>query len=203
MVRVFPCGSEVKNPPAIQELKTWVWSLGWEDPLEEGMTTHSSILTWRIPWTEEPGRLQSIGLQRVRYDWSDLACTQPSWETRRKIVGQSPWDPVLIQSPNLALVGHQAYSSVLACLINTWNFDFFCPLTWWLISFSFPQEKPNLYQHHSRWVVFGGDSCPTRARNERFKVSVKMPPPTSDNFQLLSFVQKMTIALDKALQFQN
>ena len=46
----------------------WVQSLGWEDPLEEGMATHSSILAWRIPWTEEPGRLQSMGLQRVRHD---------------------------------------------------------------------------------------------------------------------------------------
>ena len=43
---------------------------------EEGMATHSSILAWRIPWTEEPGGLQSIGSQRVRHDWSDLACTQ-------------------------------------------------------------------------------------------------------------------------------
>ena len=59
----------VKNPPAMQEVQeTWVQSLGWEDPLEEGMATHSSILTWRIPWTEEPGGLQSIGLQRVGQD---------------------------------------------------------------------------------------------------------------------------------------
>ena len=55
----FPGGSVVKNPPAMWE--TWVRSLGWEDPLEEGMATHSSILTWRIPWTEEPGRVQSVG----------------------------------------------------------------------------------------------------------------------------------------------
>ena len=54
----FPGGSAVKNPPAVQEpQETWVRSLGWEDPLEEGMTTHSSILAWRIPWTEGPGRL--------------------------------------------------------------------------------------------------------------------------------------------------
>ena len=45
----------VKNPPAVQE--TWVRSLGWEDPLEEGMATHSNILAWRIPWTEQPGGL--------------------------------------------------------------------------------------------------------------------------------------------------
>ena len=55
-----------KNLPAIRE--TWVQSLGWEDPLEEGMGTHSSILAWRIPWTEEPGGLQSIGSPRVRHD---------------------------------------------------------------------------------------------------------------------------------------
>ena len=51
----------VKNLPAIRE--TWVRSLGWEDPLEEGMATHSSLLAWRIPWIEEPGGLQSMGLQ--------------------------------------------------------------------------------------------------------------------------------------------
>ena len=57
----------VKNLPAMQE--TSVQSLGWEDPLEEGIAVHSSILAWRNPWTEEPGRLQSMGLQRVGYDW--------------------------------------------------------------------------------------------------------------------------------------
>ena len=57
----------VKNLPAIQE--TWVQSLGQEDPLEEGMATHSSILAWRIPWTEDTGRLQSMGLQRVGCNW--------------------------------------------------------------------------------------------------------------------------------------
>ena len=52
----------VKNSPAMQE--TWVWSLDWEDSLEKEMATHSSTLAWRIPWTEEPGGLQSMGLQR-------------------------------------------------------------------------------------------------------------------------------------------
>ena len=56
----------VKNLPAMQE--TWVRSLGWEDPLKEGMATHYSILAWRIPWAEEPGELQSRGSQRVRHD---------------------------------------------------------------------------------------------------------------------------------------
>ena len=59
----------VKNLLAKQE--TRVWSLGWEDPLEEGMADHSSILAWEIPGTEEPGRLQYKGSQRVRHDWSN------------------------------------------------------------------------------------------------------------------------------------
>ena len=62
----FPGGSAVKNLAAMQELQ--VWSLGWEDPLEDGMETHSSILVWRIPWAEDPGGLQSMGSQRVRHD---------------------------------------------------------------------------------------------------------------------------------------
>ena len=57
----FPGSSAVKNPPAVQE--TWVRSLGREDPLEKEMATHSSILAWKIPWTEEPGSLQSMGSQ--------------------------------------------------------------------------------------------------------------------------------------------
>ena len=56
----------VKNPPAKQE--TWVQPQGWEDPLEEGMETHSSILAWRGPWTEEPGGRQSMGSPRVGQD---------------------------------------------------------------------------------------------------------------------------------------
>ena len=56
----------VKNLPAMWE--TWVQSLGWEDPLEKGMATHSSILAWTIPWTEELGRLQSLRSQRAGHD---------------------------------------------------------------------------------------------------------------------------------------
>ena len=57
-----------KNLPAMQE--TWVQSLGWEDPLEKGMVTHYSILAWKIPWTEEPGELQSMGSQK---SWTQLS----------------------------------------------------------------------------------------------------------------------------------
>ena len=65
-LKAFPFGSIVKNPTAMQEV--WGVSLGLEDLLEKEMTTQSSILAWKIPWTEEPGRLQSIGWQRVTQD---------------------------------------------------------------------------------------------------------------------------------------
>ena len=58
----------VKNLPTMEESQAQ--SLGWEDPLEEGTATHSSILAWRIPWTGAPGGLQSTGLQRVGHDWA-------------------------------------------------------------------------------------------------------------------------------------
>ena len=64
--QAFPGASVAKNPPAMQEIH--VPSLGQKYPLKEGMTTHSSVLSWRIQWTEDPGRLQSIGLQRVGHD---------------------------------------------------------------------------------------------------------------------------------------
>ena len=57
---------QVKNLPAMQEI--WVQSLGLEEPLEKERATHSNILAWKIPWTEEPGRLQSVGLQRVGHN---------------------------------------------------------------------------------------------------------------------------------------
>ena len=66
----------VKNPPAIRE--TWVQSLGWEDPLEEGMATHSIILAWWIPWAEEPGRLQFMGSQSHMTEWLNTALHRTS-----------------------------------------------------------------------------------------------------------------------------
>ena len=64
----FPCGSDAKESTWMQE--TRAPSLGWEDPLKEDMATHSSILAWRIPWTEQPGGLQSMASQRLRHDWT-------------------------------------------------------------------------------------------------------------------------------------
>ena len=68
----------VKTPPAVQEMqKTWVQSLSWEDPLEKKMTTHSNILAWEIPQTEELGELESMGLQRAQH--SNGLPGLPSW----------------------------------------------------------------------------------------------------------------------------
>ena len=67
VLQIFPVVQIVKNLPTMQE--TWVQSLGQEHTLEKGMVTHSSILAWRIPWTEKPGRLQSMESQRAGHDW--------------------------------------------------------------------------------------------------------------------------------------
>ena len=70
----------VKNLPAKQEI--WVQSLGWEDPLENEMATHSSIFAWRIPWTEKSGRLQPKGLQRDEHNW---ATNPQKWKRQHHI----------------------------------------------------------------------------------------------------------------------
>ena len=83
----------LKHLPPMQE--TRVRSLGQEDPLEREMATHSSILAWRIPWTEEPGGLQSTGSQRVGHDWVTLLTMRPS---RNAVVNcrlQEFWNPAL------------------------------------------------------------------------------------------------------------
>ena len=72
----FPGGAVVKNMPAVQETQEMrVRSLGQEDPLQEAMATHSSILAWELPWTEEPGRLLSMRWQRVRHTEHDAWCS--------------------------------------------------------------------------------------------------------------------------------
>ena len=75
----FPDGSAIKNLLAVQEAQAWF--LGWEDPLEEGMATNSSIIAWIIPWIEEPGKLQSMWSQTVGQDWSNLACAHAHTHT--------------------------------------------------------------------------------------------------------------------------
>ena len=73
--------------------ETWVQSLGQDNPLEKSMATHSSVFAWRIPWIEEPGRLQAIALQRVGQDWSDLGLVflPGEFHGQSNLVGYSPW----------------------------------------------------------------------------------------------------------------
>ena len=78
-VWIFPVAQTVKNLPAMQE--TWVRSLGWKDHLEKGIAIHSSILAWRIPWTEEPGKPQSMWSQRVVHNWPTNTATTSSYIT--------------------------------------------------------------------------------------------------------------------------
>ena len=100
--RAFLMAQTVKNLPAVWE--TQVWSLGQEDHLERGMVIHPSILAWKIPWTEEPGRLQSMGSLKVRHDWATSLSLFTFMHRRRK------WQPTPVFLPGesqarLSLVG--------------------------------------------------------------------------------------------------
>ena len=120
----FPGGASGKKPACqCRKQEMQVWSLGQEDPLEEGLATHSSTLAGRIPWTEEPGGLQSVGSHRVRYNWSHLACkyaiilecslstkvTPRVWQN-----GGLVWEMLRYQSRWLPLMGHWQEGSQMA-----------------------------------------------------------------------------------------
>ena len=134
----------VKNLPAMHEIQ--VLSPSQKDPLEEGMATHSSILAWRIPWTEEPGELQSMGLQKIRQDWATntldrTLCTESEvmWSVNIMFLTQETlnfrmscclatwW---LTRTPKLA------HTESKVSGINTWgfyleNFHFPCSKNYW------------------------------------------------------------------------
>ena len=136
----------VKNPPAIQELQgMWIQSLGWEDPLEKEMETHSRILAWKIPWTEEPGRLPSMGSQRVRVStWAhthiwghDLVCANTYKKTDRTIKTKCKLKRLTIPSGASSCFkdGRVLYLRMECCFavyssIFTWE-SFFCAKTFY------------------------------------------------------------------------
>ena len=108
-LRGWPDGLAIKILPAMEEpQETWVRSLSWEDTLENGMATQSNILPWRIPWTQEPGRLQFIRSKRVRNNWSDSMRAGISSVTQSCLTLCDPMDcstpgvPVHYQLPELA-----------------------------------------------------------------------------------------------------
>ena len=120
--------------------EAWVRSLGWEDPLEKEMATHSSTLAWKISWTEEPGRLQSMGSQRVRHDW---ATSLSLLHGRRN----SPWDPCC-----LLLVG--SFAVVVFIMHRVLLFHRFHP---WGVS---NMEK---HKHRTTLSLLWGDAALCRA----------------------------------------
>ena len=113
----FPGGSGVKNPPAVW--KTWFRSLGWEDPLEEGVASHSSILAWRIPWTEEPGRLQSTGSQgQTGLKWQSAHCQLSGSSSTPSLVAQAVKSPPAVQETWVRSLpgGEKGYPLLSSCL---------------------------------------------------------------------------------------
>ena len=152
----------VKRLPVIQE--SWVWSLGWEDPLEKAMATHSSTLAWKIPWVEEPGGLQFMGSQRVGHDWATshylTALCFPSSPSKRG--GLSPRTqvptslcshshPWSFKSPSLqgcSSLPHPQHRSTVPCSKTwrpgeLWNSEYF--------SFSGPISRLFGTQQNSQW----------------------------------------------------
>ena len=87
----------VKRLPAMWE--TWVRSQGWEDPLEKEMATHSRTIAWKIPWTEEPCRLQSMGLQRVGHDWATSLSLSRGFAPKGSFLAWSCQGPSLLWAP--------------------------------------------------------------------------------------------------------
>ena len=109
----------LKNLSPVQE--TWVQPLGWEDPLEKGMATYSSILAWRIPWTEEFGRLQTMGSQKVGYDWVSNTSLQSYLETvALNLQPLPPFNYTVTPNSHTAQVSlRQTLSFSIACMIGS------------------------------------------------------------------------------------
>ena len=151
------CGSHlvaqmVKNLSAMW--KTRVRSLGQEDALEKGMTTHSSIFAWRIPWTEEPGGLQSMGSQRVGHDWTANTLT-----SHRQSVSQSvqllsrvwlfaaPW---ITQAELKVNTGTRVWSEVSLAML--WDLGHIEPQSWLLMALPVLLSAASVNIHKSCWV---------------------------------------------------
>ena len=133
----------VKNLPAMQ--KTQVQSLGWEDSLEKSMATPSSIVAWRIPWTKEPGRLQSVGLQRVKHNWLTNTFTYLSLLLLRKkcFSKGSPHTfkvMFLFNSVNSPFTPHPYHTFFCP---NPWSSPGFAEKDWCSLTSSAPLHSPS------------------------------------------------------------
>ena len=167
----IPVAQTVKNLPAMQE--TWIWSPGWVNPLEKGMAIHSSILAWRIPWTEKPGGLQSTGSQRVRHDWATNTTAVASIEMQcfHRFTGgdplhrvthiaqvpsgvtESPAEPLRILSQPLSQLVHLYFSISLhrAFLSMHFFFNLYFTLFYFIVLYWFCHTLTWIH-HECTWV---------------------------------------------------
>ena len=187
----------VKNPPAMQE--TQAWSLGWEEPLEEGMETHSSMLACRIPWIEEPGRLQSMGLRRVGHAWSNLHTrTHGLWRVPLPYVCSHSFkrllDPLDSRRSQNEALDHVLYKRLLKCSVCS-------KLTSYVTNVAqenaFYLQDLYINQRLPRWLSGKESTCQCRrCEKHGFDPWVRMIPwrrkwqPTPVFFPVISHVQR-------------
>ena len=156
--------------------------LGQEDPLEEGMATHSSILAWKIPWIEEPGGLSSIWLGRVEHEWSNLACTHCS---------VTKWCPTLCNPMDCSMPGSCPPLSPRVCSKS-------CPLSWWCyltilscdVPFSFClQSFPAPESFPVSWLF------PSGGQSTGVSASAPIPPMNIQGWFLLGLTGLISLPL--------
>ena len=140
--RFLGIASDQQLPANAGDLTDLGWSLGRVGPLEEGMATHSSILAWRIPWTEKPGRLWPVGSQRVRHDWSDLV-------TRQQF---------LVVNPSITACSHhcnfQIYNTVLLTIITTLYISFPEPIHVILFVYILWATSPHFFMFQFNFFIY-------------------------------------------------
>ena len=156
----------VKILHAMQEIQ--VWSLGWEDPLEKEMATHSSILDWRIPCTGEPGRLQSMGLQRVRHDWATNTHFRSFWRISsvqslsRVQLFATPWIAARLASLSITISQSSLRLTSIESVMPSSHLTLCCPLL--LLPPIPPSIKvfPNESTLRMRWPKYWSFSFPSK-----------------------------------------
>ena len=183
----------VKNLPAMQE--TWVRSLDCEDPLKKGMATHSSILAWRIPWTKEPGGLQSMGLHRVGQDWAtNTDFSRCSVQFSRSVVSNS-LPPHGLQYTRLSCPSpiRRPYSN--SCPLSQWCHP---TISFSVVPFSYLQS----FSASRSFQVFSNESvlCIRWPKYWSFSFSIN---PSSEYSGLISFKMEIQDEVFIILAFQS
>ena len=166
----------VKNPPSTQ--KTWIQSLGQEDPLKEEMATHSSILAWRISWTEEPGELQSMGSQRVKHDLAMKQQLSFSFPTKWNPLAQKYfWKSFVRESP-----GERAgsRSPSLGCICSLKKKDHWWPCGLWalgLLHLAYLQTSASLPCHLVKRTLWSSERRAAKSQQEELEAEPERVSP--------------------------